>query len=123
MRKIFILLTSMLLLAHLSWADSIWTDSVQTFDIKALKKEGKISSLEYILNELSDYNINRLLEIELKRRAAQDEDFQHGVVQQSPGRLRHQFIYEIEYINDKGMVLEIEVDALTAEVLKHVREY
>ena len=123
MRRIFILLTAMLLLAHLSWADSIWTDSVQTFDIKALKKEGKISSLEYILNELSDYNINRLLEIELKRRAAQDEDFQHGAVQQSPGLVKHQFVYEIEYINDKGMVLEIEVDALTAEVLKHVREY
>ena len=113
MRKKIILLIFMLLSAHLACADLVWADSVQKFDVKALKEEGKISSLEYILDKLSSYNINRLIEIELKR----------GSLHDSPDWARQQFIYKIEYVNNKGIVLEIEVDALTAEVLKHEYEY
>ena len=86
------LLMLILLCSHLSLAH-------EEFDVKELKESGKISSLENILDKLAGYNIDRLLEVELKR----DND---------------QYIYEIEYINDKGVVLEIEIDAVIAEVLK-----
>ncbi len=82
----------MLFCSHLSLAH-------QEFDVKELKEAGKISSLENILDKLAGYNLDRLLEIELNWD-------------------NNQYIYEIEYINDKGVVLEIEVDAVTAEVLK-----
>lgn len=112
-RKYIILLIFTLLFTHLSWADNAGDDDEQTFNVKELKEAGKISSLENILSKLSGYGINRLLEIELKR----------SHFQGSPHLLNHQFIYEIEYINDRGIVLEIEVDALTAQVLKIEREY
>jgi uncharacterized membrane protein YkoI len=75
--------------------------------LKALKNAGKIMSLEKILAELASHDISRILEIELKRETDQknsDEKIQR-------------FIYEIEYINDKGVVVEIEVDALTSQVI------
>ena len=98
-KKYIILLIMILLFSHLSFADRN-----QPFDVKELKEAGKISSLEFILDKLSTYNIDRLLEIELKRE-------------------NNLFIYEIEYINDKGVVLEIEVDAVSAEILKIEREH
>jgi len=102
--KKFIHLIVILFFTHPAWADS-----EQTFDIKELRETGKISSLENILDKLSAYKITRLLEIKIKK------DTSHPVNQR--------FIYEIEYINDKGIVLEIEVDALTAHVLNIEREH
>jgi uncharacterized membrane protein YkoI len=89
------------------WENDEHTGTRISYDIKSLKAAGKINSLEYLLNKLSAHNINRLLEVELK--------------QDSTHEGNHPFIYEIEYINDEGMVLEIEVDALTAQVLS--KEY
>jgi len=93
-----------ILFSHLSMAD----DNHQ-LDVKELKETGKISSLEFILDKLSRYHIDRLLEVELKRDTSR--------------LINHQYIYEIEYINDNGVVLEIEVDAVNAQVLKTEREY
>ena len=62
-----IILILILLFSHLSWADHY-----QTFDIKELKESGKINSLENILDKLSGYGINRLLEVELKRGVFQE---------------------------------------------------
>jgi len=103
-KKNIILLIIILLFSQLSWADNS-----QVFDVKELKESGQISSLENILDKLSKYDISRLLEIELK--------------QADSRQVKHQFIYEIEYINGKGIVLEIEVDALTAQVLSIEREH
>ena len=91
------LLMLILLFSHLSLAHD-------EFDFKKLKETGKISSLEIILDKLSEYNITRLLEVDLKRE-------------------NNQYIYELEYINDKGIVLEIEVDAVTAQVLSKKYEH
>jgi uncharacterized membrane protein YkoI len=91
-KKYASLLMLILLFSHFSLAH-------EEFDVKELKEMGKISSLEIILEKLSDYNIDRLLEVELKQK-------------------NNQYIYELEYINDKGIVLEIEVDAVTAQVLE-----
>ena len=91
------------------FSDNHWENDDRMYDIKALIAAGKISSLENLLNKLSVHNINRLLEVELK--------------QKTTHQTNHPFIYEIEYINDSGMVLEIEVDALTAQVLSKEYEH
>ncbi|MCU7834845.1 MAG: hypothetical protein KZQ83_06255 [gamma proteobacterium symbiont of Taylorina sp.] len=111
---IFILLFTHLLLtnhayAEIDFADNGEENDDQPYVIKALIASGEISALENILNKLSEHNINRLLEVELKQEAAHVS--------------KHPFIYEIEYINNEGMVLEIEVDALTAQVLSKEYEH
>ena len=68
---IFILLFAHLLLINHVYAEIDFTDKReqsddQTYVIKALIASGKISNLENILNKLSEHNINRLLEVELK---------------------------------------------------------
>ncbi|MCU7833897.1 MAG: hypothetical protein KZQ83_01495 [gamma proteobacterium symbiont of Taylorina sp.] len=111
---IFMLIFSQMLLTELFFIDKAFADNdlfedQQIYNIKELKASGKISSLESILDKLSEHNIIRLLEIELK------QDVAHHA--------NHPFIYEIEYINDKNFVLEIEVDAVTAQVLSIEREH
>ena len=81
----------------------------QEHNIIELKDAGKITSLEDILKKLSSHHIERILEIELK--------YVHNKHD------KQLFIYEIEYINDGGIVMEIEVNALTAQVLNLEREY
>lgn len=78
-------------------------------NIIELKNAGKITSLEDILMNLSSHHIERILEIELKHFHNKHD--------------KQLFVYEIEYINDAGIVMEIEVNALTAQVLKLEREY
>lgn len=104
-----VILIFSLLLTSLLFTNICWADHEQIFDAKTLKEAGDISSLENILDKLSEHDIHRILEIELK------QDSSRGA--------KHPFIYEIEYINGKGMVLEIEVDALTAQVLNIEREH
>ncbi len=94
--------------AEIDFADNHEENNGQTYAIKALIVSGKISALENILNKLSTHNINRLLEVKLKQKSTHEGN--------------HTFIYEIEYINDEGIVLEIEVDALTAQVLTECSE-
>lgn len=81
-----------------------FADEDHQFDVKQLKESGEITSLEIILDNLSEHNISRLLEVELYKR-------------------NNQYIYELEYIDDNGRVYEIEVDAVNAKVLKTHREY
>lgn len=94
------LLILILLFSHLSLAH----EEFDVFDVKELRDTGKISSLEIILDKLSNYNISRLLEAELKWE-------------------NNQYIYKLEYINHKNVVLEIEVDAITAQVLEIEHEH
>ena len=100
---IAILFVVNLSLITLSLAGDERLESDLILDIKLLKDSGKIISLEKILDKLSMFNIHRLLEVEFKQNSAEQN--------------KHPFVYEIEYINDEGYVLEIEVDALTAQVL------
>ncbi|MDX2505684.1 MAG: hypothetical protein QNL62_14585 [Gammaproteobacteria bacterium] len=100
--------TAILIVAMLS-SPFCQADDEHQFDVKELIEMKKISSLEFILHKLSSHDIDRLLEVELKRDTSR--------------LINQQYIYEIEYINDKGIILEIEVDAVTAQVLKTEREY
>lgn len=77
-------------------------------EIKALKKAGKITSLERILDKLNQYDVTRLLEVEL----IDNKDHPDN----------SEYLYQIEYIDHQGMVLELEVDALTSQVLHHENE-
>ena len=104
-----VILIFALLLTSLLFTNICWADHEQIFDAKALKEAGDISSLVSILDKLSEHDIHRILEIELKQDASREA--------------KHQFIYEIEYINGKGMVLEIEVDALSGQILNTEREH
>ncbi len=111
---IVILLFADLILIKHSFAENNFTDDPRgnddpIYDIKVLKTAGKISSLEDLLNKLSSHNISRILTVELKQASAHESN--------------HPFIYEIEYINNEGIVLEIEVNALTAQVLSKEYEY
>ncbi|WP_198262892.1 PepSY domain-containing protein [sulfur-oxidizing endosymbiont of Gigantopelta aegis] len=81
--------------------------------LKALKDAGKIMSLEKILAELASHDISRILEIELKSET-HDKSSDDNI---------HRYIYEIEYINEKGVVVEIEVDALTSQVIDTDEEH
>lgn len=88
---IFVILCSQLSIAKSEYA--------QQSELKTLSDTGEIQPLQTILDKLSKYSIERLLEVELER----DNNI---------------YIYEIEYLNDKGIVLEIKVDAVSAEVLE-----
>ena len=103
MKRILILVLLTLPFIFLTLVQSSTADDAK-YDVKTLKEDGKIISLEVILRKLSDHDIHRLLEVELEREG-------------------NRYIYEIEYINSKGIVYELEVDAVTAQVLKTEREY
>ncbi len=74
-------------------------------EIKALKTAGKITSLEHILDQLQELGVARLLEVELIKNCDHPDN--------------SEYLYEIEYIDHQGMGLELEVDALTSQVLHH----
>ncbi len=110
---VILLFADLILIRHSfaenNFTDDPWGDDDQIYDIKVLKTAGKISSLEDLLNKLPSHKISRILTVELKQASAHEGN--------------HPFIYEIEYINDEGIVLEIEVNALTAQVLSKEYEH
>lgn len=61
---------------------------------------GAILSLETILRRMDSRFAGRLIDADLKRRGGRD-------------------IYELQIINDRGHVLEVDVDAATARVVKY----
>ena len=81
------------LFSHVSLAD---TDYDQA---KKLSDAGKILSLEKILAKISKHTPGRILEVELETDDGQP-------------------LYEIELIDDKGLVWELKVDAKTGDVIK-----
>ena len=103
MKRILLLVLLTLPIIFFTVAQSSSSDDDVNYDVKILKESGKITSLEVILQKLSDYDIHRLLEVELEHEG-------------------NRYIYEIEYINSQGIVYELEVDAVTAQVLKTERE-
>lgn len=108
-----LVLTLLLLLSNFFFINIVYADHEDIFDVKELKEAGDIASLTNILAGLSTQGVSRILEVKLKR----------GAVQEASTQPEHQYIYEIEYIDAKGMVLEIEVDARTAQVLPKEHEH
>ncbi len=102
-----ILFLIMLFLTITVSADDNEEEEYTPHEIKALKTAGKITSLEHILDQLKPFGVARLLEVELIKNQDHPDN--------------SEYLYEIEYIDHQGMVLELEVDALTSQVL-HLNE-
>ena len=68
-------------------------------DVRQLRMQGDILPLEQIIQQLPEAERTRIVEVELER-----ED----------GR----YVYEIEYLEEGGVVRESEFDATTGELLK-----
>ena len=66
---------------------------------KDLREAGEILSLEQIIEKAKKYTSGRILEAELEKE-------------------RGQFIYEIEILDDEGVVWELKYNAKTGELIK-----
>lgn len=70
---------------------------------RRLSEAGEILPLEKILEHAQQHQSGRVLEVEFKKN--------HG-----------QYIYEIEILNTKGIVWELELDAQTGQLLERKQE-
>jgi len=73
-------------------------------EARELKQSGQILSLETIIAQVRKEYPGTIIEIEL------DEE-------------KNRYIYEIELVTDEGVVIELEIDAATGEVLKYDKDY
>lgn len=89
--------SGILLTVIASWADDDYLEA------RRLVEQGKIQPLESILQQVRAVRPGRVLEIELER--------EHG---------RH--VYEIELLDESGQVWELEMDAVTGEILEQELE-
>jgi uncharacterized membrane protein YkoI len=88
------------ILAWLSWGLAADDSHLEA---RQLSQEGKILSLQQILQGIDQVQPGQILEVELEREG---------------GRL----IYEIELLDPQGTVWELEVDATSGEILKRELE-
>ena len=88
-----ILMTFLAFMVQASIADSDYGAA------RALVKSGKILPLEQILGNLEDDTRGKILEVEFEREG-------------------DRYIYEIEMLDDSGIVHELEIDAESGELLK-----
>lgn len=70
---------------------------------RRLSEAGEILPLETILQRAQQHQPGRVLEVEFDKK-------------------RGQYIYEIEILNTKGIVWELELDARTGEILERKQE-
>lgn len=83
--------------------DAVVSTDLGPDTVRTLRESGDILSLESVLEKVRQEYPGRIIEIELE-----DED----------GRM----IYELEVVDDDGIVNEIEVDATTGDILKTGRD-
>lgn len=70
---------------------------------RALREAGKILPLETILNKVKQEKMGRVLEVELEKK-------------------RGRYYYELELLDNEGIVWEQKIDALTGELQQRKRE-
>ena len=86
--------SSFLLFGGISYADSIGYS-----EARALREEGKILPLEVIIDKAKRFKPGKVIETELEK--------DDGI-----------YVYEIEILDDRGWVWEMEFDASTGELLE-----
>ena len=91
----------LLLLVAFSAADGLADEDYGT--ARALVESGEILSLDQVLEKAGEHLQGRILEIEVEREG---------------GR----YVYEIELLDDDGVVKELEIDAASGVLLKIERE-
>lgn len=85
---------SFLLFGGMSYADSIGYN-----EVRELRKSGKILPLEAIIDKAKRFKTGKVIETELEK--------DDGV-----------YVYEIEVLDDRGWVWEMEFEASTGELLE-----
>ncbi|MEX2352624.1 MAG: PepSY domain-containing protein [Gammaproteobacteria bacterium] len=73
-------------------------------EARELKQSGQIMSLESLIARVREDYPGTIIEIELDDK-------------------NDRYIYEIEVVNDEGVVIDLEIDAATGEVLKYEKDY
>ena len=73
-------------------------------EARELKQSGQIMSLETLIAQLRQDYPGQIIEIELDDR---DE----------------RYVYDIELVDDAGVVIELRIDAATGEVLRYKKDY
>ena len=74
-------------------------DALRPAEIRSLVQQGKILSLETILEQYPDETHGRLLDLEVEK--------EHGRI-----------VYELEFLDSRGRVMELEIDAKSGRLLK-----
>ena len=77
---------------------------VDADEARELKQSGQIMSLEDLIARLRQDYPGQIIEIELD-----DKD--------------DRYVYEIEIVDDEGVVIELRIDAATGEVLRYEKDY
>lgn len=72
-------------------------------EVRKLRETGDILPLEALLQDVRQHYPGRIIEIELEK----EDD---------------RYVYELEIVDDNGIVWEIELDARTGELLERERE-
>ena len=85
------------------WFSDAVADHDDYLEAKALVEAGAILPLERILKNVAEEHPGRILEVEFEQ--------EHG-----------RYIYEIELVDDKGRVWELEYDAENGKLLEKERE-
>lgn len=75
------------------------SNDLSTGQIRELVRQGKILSLETILQKYRPRMQGRLLDLEVER--------EHG-----------QLVYELEFLREDGYIVELKIDAATGQVLE-----
>lgn len=73
------------------------------FDVRQLESNGDIMKLGQVMERISEKLPGRILEVELDKEAGN-------------------YVYEIELIDQKGVIWELEIDARSGELLKKQKE-
>lgn len=73
-------------------------------EARELKQSGQIMSLETLIAQLRQDYPGQIIEIELD-----DRD--------------DRYVYDIELVDDEGVVIELRIDAATGEVLRYKKDY
>ncbi len=94
----------LLLLVSLAWAPSYPTwASDDHMEARRLKEAGDILPLQTILDGLRDDYPGKVLEVELEHK-------------------HHRVYYEVEILDDQGVVREVLVDARSGEIIRAKKE-
>jgi uncharacterized membrane protein YkoI len=86
--------------AGVAWADD---DDVDAGEAARLSKAGEILPLEKILERAQAEHQGKVIETELEHK-------------------RGRYVYEVEILDDKGLVWELKLDAKTGTIIKSKRD-
>jgi len=82
---------------------SAWADQYDHEDARRLREAGDIVSLESIINTAKSHHPGRIIEVELENK-------------------QNTLVYEVEIVDDKGVVWELYFNAQNGQLLEHKKD-